>query len=89
MNNTIKYIKSFSNGQVTIPKDIRENLGIGDNFWLKVSIAEGKIIAEPLENNQNKKSYKQSLLDIKSTLDLEGQVKNNRTQVERQIANRS
>lgn len=89
MNNTIKYIKSFSNGQVTIPKDIRENLGIGDNFWLKVSIAEGKIIAEPLENNQNKKSYKQSLLDIKSTLDLEKQVKRNRTQVERQITNRS
>lgn len=89
MNNTIKYIKSFSNGQVTIPKDIRENLGIGDNFWLKVSIANGKIIAEPLENNQNKKSYKQSLLDIKSTLDLEGQVKSNRTQMERQLTNRS
>lgn len=89
MNNTTKYIKSFSNGQVTIPKDIRDNLGMGDNFWLKISVVEGRIIAEPLDNNQNKKSYKQSLLDVKATLDLEVQVKSNRMQVEKQITNRA
>ncbi len=88
MNNTTKYIKSFSNGQVTIPKDIRDVLRMGNNFWLKISVAEGRIIAEPIENNQDKKSYKQSLLDIKAPLDLKEQVKANRTQVERQITNR-
>lgn len=88
MNKTTKYIKSFSNGQVTIPKDIRDVLGMGDNFWLKVSVAEGRIIAEPLENNQDKKSYKQSLLGIKATIDLEEQVKTNRIQLERQITKR-
>lgn len=89
MNNTIKYIKSFSNGQVTIPKEIRESLGIGENFWLKLSVDEGRIIAEPMESTQDKKSYKDSLLDIKAVVDLGPQISSNRRQVERQISKRA
>ncbi len=44
-----KYVKSFSKGQITVPKDIREELGLGDDFWLKLSVAGGKLIAEPAE----------------------------------------
>jgi len=89
MNNTIKYIKSFSNGQVTIPKDIRESLGLGEDFWLKLSVAEGRIIAEPMEVSQDKKSYKDSLLGIDTVIDLEPQVRSNRKQVERQTSKRA
>ena len=87
--NHIKYIKSFSNGQVTIPKDIRESLGMGENFWLKLSVTEGRIIAEPMEASQDKKSYKDSLLGIKTVIDLEPQVSGNRKQVERQVSKRA
>ena len=45
----IKFVKSFSKGQITVPKDIREALGLGDDFWLKLSVAGGKLIAEPVE----------------------------------------
>jgi len=87
--NHIKYIKSFSNGQVTIPKDIRDSLGMGENFWLKLSVTEGRIIAEPMEANLDKKSYKDSLLDIKAVVDLGPQISSNRRQVERQISKRA
>lgn len=87
--NNVKYIKSFSNGQVTIPKDIRDSLGIGENFWLKLFVSEGKIIAEPMEENQDKQAYKKTLLGIKTVVDLEPQVTSNRKQVERQISKRA
>lgn len=69
----IKYIKSFSKGQITIPKDIRDALGIGDDFWLKVLVDDGKIIAEPTEQNDDEKEidkkreeYKKKLLTLKT-----------------------
>jgi AbrB family looped-hinge helix DNA binding protein len=50
--NTVGYVKSFSKGQITIPKEVREVLGIGDEFWLKLSIENGKIVAEPVEREK-------------------------------------
>jgi AbrB family looped-hinge helix DNA binding protein len=88
MSNTVKYIKSFSNGQVTIPKDIRDNLGIGKDFWLKISVAGGKIIAEPTEGKQNKAQYKESLLAIHTVVDLASQIASVREQNEQQIVKR-
>lgn len=44
-----KFVKSFSKGQITVPKDIREELGLGDDFWLKLSVEGTKLVAEPVE----------------------------------------
>jgi len=37
-----KYIKSFSKGQITIPKEMRYGNGLGDVFWLKLYIQDGE-----------------------------------------------
>jgi bifunctional DNA-binding transcriptional regulator/antitoxin component of YhaV-PrlF toxin-antitoxin module len=49
----VKYIKSFSKGQITIPKEFREMFGLGDDFWLKIFVDKGRIVAEPTESEQN------------------------------------
>ncbi len=50
-----KYIKSFSKGQITIPKEMRYGNGLGDVFWLKLYIQDG-------EGNYNE--YQKKLLSI-------------------------
>ncbi len=62
---TVRFIKSFSKGQITIPKEFRKAIGVRDNFWLKLSIKSGKIIAEPVEKEKDKEAYSQKLLTIK------------------------
>ncbi len=84
-----RYIKSFSKGQITIPKEIREILGMADEFWLKLYLEDGKIIAEPVEKERNKEKYRKSLLNIKSVVDLEPEIIRNRKQVEKQLAKRA
>ncbi len=67
--NTVRYIKSFSKGQITIPKEFREFFGIGDEFWLKLQINDGKLIAEPVEkkgSEKEKAAYRKKLLAIKA-----------------------
>ena len=59
-----QYIKSFSQGQITIPKAFRDNLGIGSDFWLKLYLVEGTIVAEPVEGM--KMSGKQYLTKLKT-----------------------
>ena len=44
----VSYIKSFSQGQITVPKSIRDALGIGHDFWLRVYTEGNKIVAEPV-----------------------------------------
>ncbi len=46
----VKFIKSFSRGQITIPKDIREKLGVSEEFWMKVFIDDGRLVVEPVHN---------------------------------------
>lgn len=59
-----KYIKSFSKGQITIPKEMRDGFGLGDVFWLKLYVENEKIIAEPLEKEVDSGEYKKKLLKI-------------------------
>ncbi|EKD95529.1 MAG: hypothetical protein ACD_24C00459G0009 [uncultured bacterium] len=60
-----KYIKSFSKGQITVPKEFREVLGLSDEFWLKLYIKDEKIIAEPVERNSGKQtSYLDTLKEV-------------------------
>lgn len=82
--NTVRYIKSFSKGQITIPKEFREFFGIGDEFWLKLYINDGKLIAEPIEQ-KHKMSYKKTLLTIKGAWDLETELAKSRKQIEEQL----
>ena len=60
-----RFIKSFSKGQITIPKEFRDRFGIGDEFWLKLSIEEGKLVAEPVGQNVSSGDYAQKLLKVK------------------------
>ncbi|MEW6610114.1 MAG: AbrB/MazE/SpoVT family DNA-binding domain-containing protein [Patescibacteria group bacterium] len=59
---SIKYVKSFSKGQITIPKELRQSLGMGDDFWLKLQIENGKLTAEPVEHAAPRKFSKEEYL---------------------------
>lgn len=86
--NTVRFVKSFSNGQITIPKEFRDTFGITKEFWLKLYIEDGKIIAEPVEKKIDKTSYIQKLLTIKGDwFDLE-EFKKNRDDIEKQLKKR-
>jgi len=61
----IKYIKSFSQGQITIPKEFREELGLENEFWLKLQLVNQVIVAKPIERKITTKSYIDTLLKIK------------------------
>lgn len=88
MKPQVKYVKSFSKGQITIPKEFREVFGMTEEFWLRLYIAEGKIIAEPVEREKNKKEYSDKLLKIKGKWFSIDDIIKNRQQVEKQIAKR-
>lgn len=65
--NTVRYVKSFSKGQITIPKQIRDEFGMENDFWLKLYTQEGKIIAEPIEEKKmDKREWRKILLTLKT-----------------------
>lgn len=82
---TVRFIKSFSRGQITIPKDIREAFGIGHQFWLKLYIREGKLIAEPVESNKNNIDYLKKLKKIKGEWFSNQEFISTRQQVEQKL----
>lgn len=81
---TVRFIKSFSKGQITIPKEIRDTLGIVNEFWLKVYVMDRKIIAEPVVDDRrvNRKDYLKTVTGIKGSWDLAKEIKRNRKQLE-------
>lgn len=92
---TVRFVKSFSKGQITVPKEVRDALGMISEFWLKIYIQDGKIIAEPVEqdkkiqNSSKKKAeYAQKLLNIKGDWFDPLKIKRNRAQIEKQIRKR-
>lgn len=85
----VRFVKSFSKGQITIPKELRDVLGIMGEFWLKLYIQNGKIIAEPVEKEVNQSEYLKTLLSIKGKWVSEDEIKKNRTTVEKQIKKRA
>lgn len=85
----IGFIKSFSKGQITIPKEVRNALGIGDEFWLRLSIENGKIIAEPIEQKRSSSRYAKSLLSIKGDWFNSDEIEQNRKQIDQQLQKRS
>ncbi len=43
-----KHVKPTVRGQITIPKDVRNKLGITQNTKLKIYIENNKIVVEPV-----------------------------------------
>ena len=81
----VRYVKSFSQGQITIPKEFRKAMGLKDNFWLKLSVDQGRIIVEPTEKETVPSSYLQKILTIKGNwLNLD-EIKKNRTDIEKRV----
>lgn len=60
-----KYIKSFSKGQIKVPKAFRDHFGLGDEFWLKLYVGKNKIVAEPMDTSYSSGDYSEELLGIK------------------------
>lgn len=87
--NNIQFVKSFSKGQITIPKELRNLLGIQNEFWLKLWIERGKIIAEPIEKKMDKSVWRKELLQITQMKISMDEMKRNKKQVEQQIKKRS
>lgn len=43
------YVKTFSKGQMTLPKTIRQQWGVGDEFWLKLTLGKNDTLTlEPM-----------------------------------------
>ena len=60
----VRYVKSFSRGQITIPKEIREELGVPEEFWMKMSVDNGKIVVEPVQKTLSKEEYLKKLMSL-------------------------
>lgn len=73
------YIQSFSKGQVTIPKKIRKQLNMGDNFTLKLTLQDGKIVAEPVDTEQKSFHYPTPSLNLSQVFDLARTTKNGKS----------
>lgn len=61
----IHYVKSFSKGQITFPKVLRDSLGLGNEFWVKMYEEKGRVITEPVEKVVSKEEYLEKLKEIK------------------------
>ncbi|MBI4066172.1 AbrB/MazE/SpoVT family DNA-binding domain-containing protein [Candidatus Gottesmanbacteria bacterium] len=61
------YIKSFSSGQITIPRAFRERLSLGKEFWLRLALEENRIIAVPIDQPHPDPSYGRKLLGVKGS----------------------
>lgn len=89
MDAPVRFVKSFSNGQITIPKEFRDKFGVGKDFWLKMSIQDGKIVGEVVEKAVDKAAFKKLLLNI-GPIDISmKEIRRNRRQWERQMKQRA
>lgn len=87
--NTVRFVKSFSKGQITIPKEFRDAFGIKHEFWLKLYIESGKLIVEPVEKERDQSDYLKKLLSIKGGWISEDEIKENRKMVEKHLKRRT
>jgi bifunctional DNA-binding transcriptional regulator/antitoxin component of YhaV-PrlF toxin-antitoxin module len=86
---TTRFVKSFSKGQITIPKDFRDMFGLSYDFWLKLYVNNNKIIAEPVEKDKDQSEYAKKLLSIKGRWLSKNEINKNRINTEKQIKERS
>jgi len=89
MNTSVRFIKSFSKGQITIPKEFRDAFGIENEFWLKIYVADRKIIAEPMEQKKDRLKWRKRLLKMKPINISMEEIEKNREEIEEQIKKRT
>lgn len=92
MNNQpqTRYIKTFSKGQITIPKEIRDSLGLGDEFWIKLSVDQDEIRLQPVkeEKKMSKDEWIKRMMAMPPIeIDVE-EIAANRKQWDKQIKDR-
>jgi AbrB family looped-hinge helix DNA binding protein len=80
-----KYIKTFNKGQITIPKEIRNAFNLGDDFWLKISTEEDRIIVEPVDQKTDNSDYLNKILKIKSDWFSTKEIQKNRLAIEKRL----
>jgi len=86
---TYKFVKTFNKGQITIPKEIRDFLGLAGEFWLKMYTVNGKIVAEPVDKKIDRQQYLKDLLSIKGGWLDEKEIIRNRKQIEERLKKNS
>lgn len=60
------FVKSFSHGQITIPKVFRDKLGLEENFWLKMALENNdRLVAEPVVDKPKPENLAAKLLTVK------------------------
>jgi len=47
-----KFVKPYSRGQITIPQDFREYLGVGVDDWLFLTIKNDALIIKPIKKEK-------------------------------------
>lgn len=47
-----QFVKPYSKGQITIPQELREYLGITSNDWLFLTIKDGWLMARPIKEGK-------------------------------------
>ncbi len=85
MLNTI--VKPNNFGQITIPKEFRDSIGLGYDSPIKLTVNDNKIIMEPVKEEKkfNREEWMKSLLSVKETWDLSDEVKKNRKEIEKRL----
>ncbi|MEK9149569.1 MAG: AbrB/MazE/SpoVT family DNA-binding domain-containing protein [Candidatus Desantisbacteria bacterium] len=68
MNNLVTYGQTFSKGQLSIPKNIRDYYCLGENFAYKMTHQEDRIIIEPQEKKSKKGNLASALAKIKEPI---------------------
>lgn len=90
-----KFIKPFSKGQITLPKDYRDYLDIDENSWLRISLLDDQILVQPVKDLKetrkarpklDKKRYLQALLKIKGDWFSEKEIEKVRKEVEKRLS---
>lgn len=90
-----KFIKPFSRGQITLPKDYRDYLDIDENSWLKIFLLRNQIIVEPVEEIEkgrvvkpsvDRETYLRILKRIKGDWFDEREIKRIRKEIEERLA---
>lgn len=80
------FVKSFSHGQITIPKSFREKLGLEENFWLRMMLDKKRLIVEPIVGEVNKKNLAAKLSKVKGDWFSFSDWKKTRDEVEKRLS---
>ena len=62
-----QFARIYSRGQLTIPKEYRDYLGIYDGDWLKVALADQGLLLQPIKE---RKVVKEKRLKVKPKIPL-------------------